>query len=271
MGIVEYLVKNSSYEEVKASFVNGGKAAVAKLLSISEGTVGHVLDRLNTEGWSNLRREKRIRRSDGINPFEKESWIKYYLLGYVVGDGSISYERKYLDTSREVCEFSISSKDKDHLEKIQKIINGGSIRDYRSCNNGAAWSKFRIMSFDIVQSLRKLGVLQSKSKKDTYYNIPDKYTSPFLLGLLDSDGTVSENGSYLTVAWFGRASYLSRFVGWKGLIMSMTYQEQDLVRLNVRKDNEILKRLYDTLYKDAILFLDRKRDKFRNYIGVVYG
>lgn len=111
-----------------------------------------------------------------------------YWLGFLVGDGNISENRIAL---------GLSIKDRSHIEKFARFLGCGAdrIHDYFSRNNfGNNYkSEFRVRSDSLVDQLKRLGLTENKSTKETV--LPRLRSSLDLLrGLIDSDGSVCSSG-----------------------------------------------------------------------------
>lgn len=119
-----------------------------------------------------------------------------YILGYFVADGGICLRNTRKDGTR-VYETYITSKDKEHLvaiarcfgcgeERLKPIRNGKLDRDY--------W-RFSTFDTDISSVIVGLGLYP---KRKAEFKIPEDINlSSFIRGLLDADGTIIYNNSYL--------------------------------------------------------------------------
>jgi len=116
---------------------------------------------------------------------------KTYWFGFLVGDGNI-----YLGNQRKtVYQFSIVSKDKEHVEKLAtflgysvnriRVIKG---RSYQPSNN---YYLLSIWCKELVIDLMNLGLTPRKSHTVNSSIIPkNKYIWDFIRGLWDADGCI---------------------------------------------------------------------------------
>lgn len=111
------------------------------------------------------------------NFFEKWSDTMAYILGFWWADGCIC---------GDIFSISQKSSDKYILEEIS--LNMKSTYRLYECNNSYSFS---IRSPKIVESLKKMGATERKSKKLIFPFVPKKYLSHFIRGLWDGDGSIA--------------------------------------------------------------------------------
>lgn len=105
---------------------------------------------------------------------------KAYILGYIIGDGSVYYtDRTYY--------LSIASKDIDVLEYIKSCLESDATITPRE---GTNVSYIRFCSKELVSDLISLGLHRNKAKTIRFPKIHKKYHSAFICGLFDSDGSI---------------------------------------------------------------------------------
>jgi len=108
--------------------------------------------------------------------------IFYYLLGVVLTDGNLSYNK-----IRKCYKMSISSKDKEWLELIKATINGGGIVSNNNC-----WDLI-ICNYKFIKPFIESGLTQNKSLDIICPKINALYFKDFLRGVFDGDGFISSN------------------------------------------------------------------------------
>ncbi len=131
---------------------------------------------------------------------EIDSYEKAYWLGFIFGDG-------YNAESRNSLEITLAYKDKSHLYKFKKFINGNDfvfIKDKIANIKDKKYpaTRFHITSKQISMDLAKLGCVQNKSLIVKYPNINNQFNCSFIAGYFDANGCISgkainiDSGSY---------------------------------------------------------------------------
>lgn len=108
--------------------------------------------------------------------FTSNNSVSYYLLGCYLTDGSISKTA-----------FDLSSKDKDWLEIIAKIISPTKLVETASNN---CW-RFRCCNKLMSEWLRSNNCIERKSLILTFPKIPKQFLADLMRGLIDGDGSIS--------------------------------------------------------------------------------
>jgi len=191
-----------------------------------------------------------------------------YLLGFIYADGNIAW-----DSAKGYYSLTItaSEKDKDHLEKIRKVLQstkpllyGESTKSYRLIVNNKK----------ICRRLMKLGVFPRKSLIIKFPQILQKYIRSFIRGYIDGDGSVK---------YFARkrSPYFEVTIssGSKKFIASL----KDKIHLNLNINSVITKsgmncyllrysckrglKLAEWLYQDADFYIIRKFNKYQEAIS----
>lgn len=210
------------------------------------------------------------RRKYGVNEDFFKEWNPKmaYVLGMIISDGNI--QPNYA--------LRIVNKEKVILEKIKEFIKSKNPiyeRIYKSKDriesNGYV---LQIGSKKIFNDLIKLGITQNKSKTIEMPNIPDKYLSYFLQGLIDGDGSVyTEN--HKVIAPINRIlplKYKKYF--YKRLVISIYSASRkfleklrnNILKINFKIQNisELKKENYDSVYRISIN--SQQAIKLGNYI-----
>lgn len=107
----------------------------------------------------------------------------YYLLGAFITDGNV-YKRK---NKNHTTECSLSSKDKDWLIAIQKLLNNEPIIKSKNTN----LYELRIYNEDVFNWLVSKECVPCKSLTIKMPAIPDQYLPDFIRGCIDGDGSIS--------------------------------------------------------------------------------
>lgn len=201
--------------------------------------------------------------------FEKiDSEDKAYFLGLIYADG-------YVTKNSNTFGIGLKYTDSYILQKFISFIEyQGFIRIEKAKidKRGMNYSEFHSISFSspiLRKDLYDKGVKPEK----TYYcdfpkdKIPDSLVHHFIRGFFDGDGCIYNNKGQIVVKFLGTQNMIEN-------ISDIVYKEIGIKRRNVRKrknnifydiiydGNKITKKIYNWLYKDATLFLIRKKDKF---------
>ena len=210
-------------------------------------------------------------------PFDKhffdviDTEEKAYWLGFIYADG---YVTKTV--------FGIKLKDSDtcHLEKLKSALKSEhSIGHYinRSGFN-KKYDPTECCSFSIdnkyfVDALIKDGVVYNKSKILTFPTedvVPNHLVHHFIRGYFDGDGSVyfaSPHG-YINISFEGTELFLNEvlkiFNDISGTKAKLYESKGTIKSLKVGGSRQV-KAIYDYMYKDATVFLGRKKERFDNY------
>lgn len=119
---------------------------------------------------------------DNIDTAEKAYW-----LGFIVADG-------YLNDSRNMLRIKLGDKDKHHLEKFIKFLNGDISMLKMEIHNITGNTQWYVSTYSpqIHDALKCLSVEQAKSGKEHIPQINPIYYRDFIRGLWDGDGFIRE-------------------------------------------------------------------------------
>lgn len=199
------------------------------------------------------------------NVFEGESTpTSAYLFGFILGDGNISRRRgDYLT-------LNISSKDEAHLRQICNIF-GEDLNIRHNEKKGCEWWCLNIPSRDICNRLLELGISERKSTEPSHVNfewLGDNFRH-FIRGLFDADGYVRIT-SVLDVSFVGHDSYITEIK--KRIEGQWSYKyTSSLSHLSLLGTVEQRKFIYEYLYQEATIWLQRKRDIIESWYQDKFG
>lgn len=220
--------------------------------------------------------------------------ILAYFLGYLYADGCLSrYYDNYKDngTYKEVIRLSIHHEDKDILYKIQEKYDFLNITSYdyskHNENNDIQYC-IRLSSSKAYSDFKGLGLLERKSYDNRlnirfpFDKIPKELQHHFVRGYFDGDGSISistqrpnlRRADICSVSynilddltnWFTENKCPPDYIRMKKL--NLKHQKTQLKVIEWGSSNSIYK-LGKLLYKNATIFLERKKEKFEgiNYI-----
>jgi len=228
---------------------------IADIYNSNSSSILNILKENNVERRS-PEESKRIYSLD-INFFDSiDSEEKAYFLGFLYADGNVS------STSNAI-RLELKSSDRDILEKLNGAINSNN-----PLHDSNGMSCLRIHSKHMKESVIRLGLVPRKTHILTFpeWLNPPLY-SHFIRGYFDGDGSISHNSitDTYTFSLAGTKEFLSR-------VQEILIKECNLNKVSITSAKTIsilayggskqLLRIRDFLYKDATIFLDRKKDIF---------
>lgn len=202
-----------------------------------------------------------------------DSEIKAYLLGFYLGDGSLSKGRLSV---------GVSEKDKYIVELFQRFISPNTSLYYYTPNredyNEKPSIRFSVQHKELAESLRKFGYGERKTYLNKTLPIFNTELYPhFIRGYFDADGSIS-------VSFAERKQ--GRQIGYKSLLRAFNITSKDptilidiqnkLSEYNIKvsvksykkgsilytNNKDIIEKLYELLYSNSEFYLDRKKEMF---------
>lgn len=198
-----------------------------------------------------------------------DSEHKAYWLGVLFADGNV---QKYGNQSGIII---LSSKDTDwvNLFKTDLKYTGPLLKEVHNVYNKEI-SKLRVVSEQLFIDLNKLGCVPKKSLIIEFPNIPEEFIPHFIRGYFDGDGSVgiyknSSKADYLTL----RSSIVSGSKGFLEKVLKFLPVKKDHITKNKDKELYLIElsvndsiSLYNYMYKDSTICLDRKKLIFEKFI-----
>ena len=246
------------------------------IFSISDVAINGLLRRngYQAKSQSELQRKYQIQEIffDDINTKEKA-----YILGLLYADG-------WNQTERNLVAISLKESDKDILEKITELIQPDKpLRYYTTANsrekegfeNSQNQCRLMINNKHISQRLVELGCGKAKTHTLTFpteEQVPSCLIRHFVRGYFDGDGSVSGD-KQKQFCFVGTMDFLLPLQ--QILIKELNFSKTKLDRRHKDRDNNIRSLRYcgvnqcitfrDWLYKDATIYLERKKKIFDSY------
>ena len=239
------------------------RAEVSVWCGILVSSFGHFMDALGIQPSGKAFRYSQSKFYNNV--FAGESTpTSAYLFGFILGDGNISLRRgDYLT-------LNISSKDEAHLRQICNIF-GEDLNIRHNEKNGCEWWCLNIPSRDICNRLLELGISERKSTEPSHVNfewLGDNFRH-FIRGLFDADGYVRIT-SVLDVSFVGHDSYIAEIK--KRIEGQWGYKRTpSLSHLSLHGTIEQKKFIYEYLYQEATIWLQRKRDIIESWYQDKFG
>lgn len=187
---------------------------------------------------------------------------KAYWLGFIYADGNLTKNRLRIE---------IQSRDIEIINNLRKDLN--STNKIIICKNETKDNvSIGFCSNKMAAALNRHGVVENKTfKLKNIPNIPQHLIRHFICGYFDGDGTVyinSKNNS-LRVGFYGTKDLLTSIQNnlheETGASVNKIYEKAGCWLLSYARRSDI-KKIYDYLYTDAELFLERKKLKFQEKI-----
>ena len=203
---------------------------------------------------------------------------KAYWLGFLLADGCV--RKKYSDKNSYTLQLEIHHRDKYLLEEFIKDIE--SDRRILTCKNETKNNiKVTIYSEKIYEDLHKYGVVERKTTKiKEIPHIQFNMMNHFIRGYFDGDGCITlkkPKDQYIhraTAFFCGTQKFLeclnnllSNEICLKDTkLINMNKYGSNVFNLRYCRNDDIVK-LYDYMYEDATIFLNRKKSKFEKFIN----
>ena len=246
---------------------------IGKKFNISPSTVWRILKRYDVEIRPNTLNSRRYSLNESF--FEKiDTEEKAYWLGFMYADGYITTK---LNNYSQHFGISLAKKDYDHLEKFKKSLNSTyPIKEYISTGySNTEYCRLLMSSQKTVDNLIRLGVVEQKTNVLTFpteEQVPKHLLHHFIRGYFDGDGCIT---SYLCG---GYIRYKTSFIGCESILDGINEAINEKYKVKIPRyfkrktyqtvysleyaSNKRSIMLYEYMYKDATIFLERKRNKF---------
>lgn len=174
-----------------------------------------------------------------------------------------------------VVKVTLQKNDMNHLEKFKSSLEAFDTNIKYNKNTQSC--KIELRSVKMANDLFDKGCIQNKSLILTFPDeniIPRQLQNHFMRGYFDGDGCISQNKKSATFSILGTKNFVTKY---REKIFLLTNKKNKLYHKECWKNtyqfsysgkNE-LKKIYSFLYKDSHVFLDRKKQKFDNFIAVL--
>lgn len=205
---------------------------------------------------------------------------KAYWLGFLYADGNVTTYGKY-----EV-KISLAYKDLEHVKKFASFVlkNGNGeelVRPYTAKIKDEEYPSAKVIVTNkrIVNDLMSLGCIPNKSLTLTFPNqnqVPQRLVRHFIRGYFDGDGSVYKvkgQKNNVCISFVGTQSFLQSVINifntvCKNYGSQYLYQKQNQQAWQFSKTKyETNKEIYEYLYKDATIYLERKYERFADLYG----
>ena len=238
-------------------YKNGVKNSdICKECHCSTNTISKIIDKYNIP-----RRQKQQNRHKDLSKFyDLSNPETQYWIGFICADGNVNY-----NLSSYIYKVSLFSKDWEVIEKFQKYFGKENVSIHTRKQNGI--HEIYISSKELCEYF--INQLNITTNKSLTLDPNIEYTSNFILGYFDGDGSI-RNSSEKQVRYecnitSGSLPFLEKVkekLDEQG-IYSVYYKHTDCnaykIRIDRKEDSE---KFYKWLYKDAVVCLSRKLKNF---------
>jgi len=192
---------------------------------------------------------------------------KAYWLGFIYADGCIH--------RNNILSINLSIVDEIHLQKLANIF-GRNLIKYNS--NEFKYILFQIHNSKIYTDLTNHGLEERKTYSDNVTileYVPDYLMSHFVRGEFDGDGCISKNGknkktSNAKISIVGNPNFLQKLQ--KIIVKILNLKETKIQQKPgfccelEYGGNKQIEKIYNWIYLDATIWLERKRCKFEEIL-----
>ena len=186
---------------------------------------------------------------------------KAYHLGYLMADGNVSiYNGQYC--LKLVCKIE----DREIIDKFLHAIQSQN-KVYIYTADNKEYLRVSLSSVQAVKDLIKLGVIPRKSGFECIPNIHPDLISHFVRGFFDGDGIVSIGKSGCRSGFIAPKKMCHDILTLIGINSTITPCDTKVDKSYFVLGKQKTKILFDYLYTDCNIYLQRKRNKMETIIG----
>ena len=251
-------------EEIKEKYLSGipTRELAKQFWTTDDHLIVCVLRDLNVE----IRSSGYASKTDQTLFKEIRNEIEAYSLGLITSDGNIG--------RTGTIRIDLTESDKYILEEIQsRLLNGSGNLSVDMQKNANPVARLSFCGKKICQNLAQYGVIPNKSDFLTnIYILPENLMNHYIRGLFDGDGIVSKNGhEYIRIGFCAKRkefveSYQSFLCQKLFMRRNKIFNTGGCFQCSWGAKTDIEK-FYNYIYKDATIFLGRKRNKIYTYLN----
>ena len=196
---------------------------------------------------------------------------KAYYLGMFLADGNVCKPNGRENQKSYIIQIELMESDKYIIEKFKELIDSDN-KIYKVSKGKSYNCHFMVNSRKMAGDLRKYGIFERKTfYTELCYCIPDYLMPHYIRGIFDGDGTVyfrHKDPKILRFGFYGTHKLMSQLRDYLfekiGLTPNKVYDKETVSFTNNGKQEDIVS-FYNYIYKDATIYLKRKKQKFDNY------
>jgi hypothetical protein len=210
--------------------------------------------------------EGKLKNHDYFEIIDSED--KAYFAGLLMADGAVSKHNQHNSWTISI---ELYGEDGDILEIFaEKIGYEGVVMTLDKRNHINASSKtsrkLAVNSEKMAKDLLKYGICPQKTGKEKMPFFLGKWFSHFLRGFFDGDGTVFYSGKYLRFGIYSNHDCCQSILDFFGFKNKVYDQKTHNISFFSIQDKDKIKQFYNFIYKDATIYLKRKKDLFDSYL-----
>lgn len=262
------------YEEIKDMYLNQNISStqIANIMGAKRYQINYILEKNGiTKTFSEARREYSL----DEHYFDKiDTPNKAYILGFLYADG-------YNNDINHTVVLTLHEKDKDTLEKIRKELKCEKPLYHISSVNKKDGKPRELESLILAskhmsETIKKWGLIPNKTFTLEFPKfLPDNLISHFIRGYFDGDGCAyiekrvdRQDRLFVSIMSSTKFCYdMQQYLEKRGLKMNVNHptdkNENNSIIRTTKRDN--VKKFMDYIYKDADLYMERKRKKFEEF------
>lgn len=207
---------------------------------------------------------------------------KAYWLGFIMADGTVIKTNKNMKLYNRL-KLALKLSDECHLKKLLKCIESTTeIKHYTTKNNTTNYSGndytycyVNCDSIKLTNDLIKLGCVPNKTYECSIPDIPNNLIRHFIRGYFDGDGSISIYKDSNTKKIRGEFSITSNYnmlTDIQNILIDKCNLKTTKIKTYKRTDKagslryggkNQLTRIYEYLYNDSTIFLERKYNNFK--------
>jgi transposase-like protein len=232
---------------------------VADELNLTYRQVEHMIEQMRIARHKGP--QSKIKREDYFDVIDTED--KAYWLGWIMADGNVS-----ITNGQYSLKLHISLEDRVLIDSFLEFIGSTNKPRINTKNNKGGLAYYvSLTSVHMVKRLIELGVVPRKSGKEIIPDdVPKELRKHFIRGYFDGDGITCVTDKNLRSGFIGSKQILEQIQ--KELNVSyVIFNASNSKAYYFTGGIQFSKKLYEYMYKDANLWLERKRQR----MGIICG
>lgn len=226
---------------------------------------GNTISKILKKNGIKIRPARRVVEIDNEDFFENiDSEEKAYLLGLFIADGWVREDCR--GNRSKLVGLTLNIEDEYMVKTVKDLLGIKSRKLYYERNEVMV----ECSSNKLASDLSKYGVVVRKSFITYIPKIDDKYMQHLLRGIFDGDGIVSDNVNTFYYGICGTEKLVTQF---KDYLVSncgisnnkVTFNNTNNIYYWTFASKRDIYKFYNFIYKDANIYLHRKKEKFDNY------
>ena len=275
------ILKRNNYEysleeiekDVLDNYLNKGYGLLKSGIkyNLSQNNVKYILNRHNVSIRNFSEAAKLSNENRALNKneyyFYNESHDMAWLMGFIAADGNIS------KTTNRI-KISLAKKDKEILEKIKRKVDiENEIKEYMN-KDGFDVVELYWTCFQHKKDLVKYNIVPNKTfVLKPPYKLQKKYWIDYIRGYFDGDGSINLLNNQ-SLRW-QICSTTKELLEW---IVNYFYAEYNIPKVKILTQNrkhplyyfqystESTKKIFEILYNESDMFLQRKKEHFEKIL-----